>query len=1082
MHPCYVFSLGRRVPASHQQRPIKAKPLNRTNVQRRRLKRRANRTLVTVPVHAASLAIKSKHPMHPAFCLDTGAPRSVIGLSEARKLANSVRKRLRLQTSRRRFRFADATFDSLGLLSLPLATPPGIPTIFVTLDVISAEIPALLGLDILDCHSMYIDTVQNLLVKCTVLKSDNSKSHILKDWNVPVHRHNGHVYADMSTPVITFFNRQQLVKLHRQFCHPSADKLYRLLKRGRPNDTTPETLKILEDISKRCDPCQRIQPAPTRFRVTLGAEDVKFNEEILMDIMYIDNRPILHIVDASTHFSAARFLPNVSVKTIWSVLVDCWFCIYTGLPNRILVDQGTSFGESFVQLARASDVQVNKTGIEAHSSLSICERYHQPLRNTFRKIKLENPNASPELILSLSVHAMNNTLGPEGLVPVALVFGEYPSTRVLGEPPAQRLSLESRAKLAEAARNEMQYQMAKLRINRALRHQSPAAAHIAFEPGQNVLVWRENIIANRIGEWKGPYAVSTIDRQRKLIYVRDCHIGPARPFGIAQVKPYHTPEDNVNTMFTQLHDSLQSYRTPDIMQHVYMTETLSPDDDRCNSPQMTEAKRNEIRNLIERGTFKVVCREDVPLDANVLTGRFVLCIKSTPDGNIKHKARFVIGGHRDKLKNLMVHTTQTLQPSSIRLLLTTAAMFNFDIWTSDVKQAYLQAAEPLSREVYIKRAVPEFELSPHECLQLLRPLYGLCESGDLWFETLTNHHRDKLGMASARSDAALFSKMKDNKLIGLSGVYVDDMLRVGTAEFKKLCRETSKEFDMSEDDCPSCNFTGFKISYGDDNTVEISQKDYCEKLKLLPDDAAYSTLCSVRMQLAWLSHTRPDALYEISQLTQITRDRFDDKRRDIIKRVNRLIKYVKENNVTIKFPSLDDDTLKIIGFSDASFASNHDCTSHLGYIIFIGDSSDHVVPVHFRSYKARRVTRSVMGAELISFSDMFDTAFTLSQELKQLLPGRNVPVNLFTDSKSLFDVISKGSRTSERRLMIDIASAREGFKNRDISDIGFVRSGHNIADGLTKSMNQSSLMLCLRSSKLNVNPEQWIMRSGRSSP
>ena len=44
---------------------------------------------------------------------------------------------------------------------------------------------------------------------------------------------------------------------------------------------------------------------------------------------------------------------------------------------------------------------------------------------------------------------------------------------------------------------------------------------------------------------------------------------------------------------------------------------------------------------------------------------------------------------------------------------------------------------------------------------------------------------------------------------------------------------------------------------------------------------------------------------------------------------------------------------------------------------------------------------------------------------------------------------------SEKRLMLDIASAREGFVGHEISKMGSIRSGDNIADGLTKRMKQS---------------------------
>ena len=150
------------------------------------------------------------------------------------------------------------------------------------------------------------------------------------------------------------------------------------------------------------------------------------------------------------------------------------------------------------------------------------------------------------------------------------------------------------------------------------------------------------------------------------------------------------------------------------------------------------------------------------------------------------------------------------------------------------------------------------------------------------------------------------------------------------------------------------------------------------------------------------------------------------------------------------FPKLEVESLHITGFSDASFAANRDLSSQLGYICFLGDAKGSVVPFFFKSYKARRVTRSVMAAEIIAFSDLFDTEITMAKELSWLCAKPSLPIKLFTDNKSLFDVISKGSKTYEKRLMLDIACAREGFRSREISDIGFVRSSENIADGLAK--------------------------------
>ena len=55
-------------------------------------------------------------------------------------------------------------------------------------------------------------------------------------------------------------------------------------------------------------------------------------------------------------------------------------------------------------------------------------------------------------------------------------------------------------------------------------------------------------------------------------------------------------------------------------------------------------------------------QEEVPKDVKVLPGRFVLAIKSAEDGQMRFKARYVIGVHRDRMKDLMMHTAATLQP------------------------------------------------------------------------------------------------------------------------------------------------------------------------------------------------------------------------------------------------------------------------------------------------------------------------------------------------------------------------------------------------------------------------------------
>lgn len=75
-----------------------------------------------------------------------------------------------------------------------LDTPPGIPTIPVLVDVISANVPALMEMDVLDQHLLTPCTVTNRLVKRTiVVEGDNYYG--MDDWYIPLTRFDGHLYA-----------------------------------------------------------------------------------------------------------------------------------------------------------------------------------------------------------------------------------------------------------------------------------------------------------------------------------------------------------------------------------------------------------------------------------------------------------------------------------------------------------------------------------------------------------------------------------------------------------------------------------------------------------------------------------------------------------------------------------------------------------------------------------------------------------------------------------------------------------------------------------------------------------------------
>lgn len=97
-----------------------------------------------------------------------------------------------------------------------------------------------------------------------------------------------------------------------------------------------------------------------------------------------------------------------------------------------------------------------------------------------------------------------------------------------------------------------------------------------------------------------------------------------------------------------------------------------------------------------------------------------------------------------------------------------------------------------------------------------------------------------------------------------------------------------------------------------------------------------------------------------------------------------------------------------------------------------------------------------MYSEFYAFSVAFDDAYVLKHDLERLL-RQTIPLKMFTDSKQLFEVITRASNTTENHLMIDFAAASETYNTFEISNVGLVAGTDNPADGLTKSKFCNSL-------------------------
>ena len=189
----------------------------------------------------------------------------------------------------------------------------------------------------------YTTTVKNRLIKSDVDEVRDGEIYAVDSWSVALTRSDDHVYTYMFFPILNLFTKSQLQKLHRRVCHPSATKLFNHLKRGRPKDFTPDTLKTIHEKAQACDPCQRIKDGPGRFRVSFGDRTSWVNGGLVLDITYIDREAnTAHCRRVCTlqwsAFPVGCLDEKSMVMTIVARILDCSASAYIRPPNFIRVD------------------------------------------------------------------------------------------------------------------------------------------------------------------------------------------------------------------------------------------------------------------------------------------------------------------------------------------------------------------------------------------------------------------------------------------------------------------------------------------------------------------------------------------------------------------------------------------------------------------------------------------------------------------------------------------------------------------------------------------------------------------------
>lgn len=302
---------------------------------------------------------------------------------------------------------------------------------------------------------------------------------------------------------------------------------------------------------------------------------------------------------------------------------------------------------------------------------------------------------------------------------------------------------------------------------------------------------------------------------------------------------------------------------------------------------------------------------------------------------------------------------------------------------------------------------------------------------------------------------------------------MDDLLRSAPPEERaSLEASLHDRFDCKESqDLP---FTYLGMEFARDKAgLRATMLNYIERMPFLRKNTTFDEFASLRAMLLWVSHVRPDVAAFVSIIGSVTATTFLP---DHVASINRKVQYLKSTaSIGLVFPKLDVDSLRLVVYTDGSFANRDDKTSQIGFVTCLTDKTGRVVILSYRSCKSWRVCRSAMASETLAFVAGFDTGFTIRAQISEILQ-LDLPLLIYTDSKCLFDVMTTAKKTTEGRLMINIFAARQSYRRGEINNICLIRSNDNLADDLTKLEGNGLLLQVMHHGYHNPQVVDYIMR------
>ena len=458
--------------------------------------------------------------------VDSGCSKTVAGKQWFELYKDTMEKEtlenLKILPSQQMFKFGEGkSVKSEGKVKLPALI--GSKKVTIETEIIKANIPMLLS-------------KESMKTACTVINFNTDQIEMLGETHNLISTSSGHYAIPLTqsnnSDIQTTQNHVSLIckyddisndpkkiadKLHRQFCHCSANKLKQLIRNSEiwTNDNT--LLDAVDTISASCQICKRYKKSPSIPVVGLPLAS-NFMDCVAMDLFFVYGKIILHLIDIFTRYSVAVARSSKSQNSIVDAIMKAWIS-YFGKPKRFIADNGGEFNNrTYRDMCDLFEIKILKTAAYSPWSNGLCERHNGVLEESIKKT-VEETGCSVETATVWSVSAKNTLCNQSGFSSNQMLFGRNPNFPSVLNDKLTGLScdddlaytVEENLKAMRAAREACIKAESSDKIKRALTHNVPSYNNEQFENGQKVYYKRKDT------RWSGPAIVIGKDGKTGIV-------------------------------------------------------------------------------------------------------------------------------------------------------------------------------------------------------------------------------------------------------------------------------------------------------------------------------------------------------------------------------------------------------------------------------------------------------------------------------------------------------------------------------------------------------------------------------------